>query len=114
MPTKSPSSVNSRPRAVASWAFQTLTKAATDAATALSEGAESAQADETQVFIETPYRNDALLQALTQTLQHNTRLAVARGLTLASASVRSETVKGWRGKPQPADERAPAVFAIGR
>ena len=69
---------------------------------------------QTQLFIETPYRNAALLQALTQTLQHNTRLAVARGLTLASASVRSETVKGWRGKPQPADERAPAVFAIGR
>ncbi|MDM0018610.1 SAM-dependent methyltransferase [Variovorax saccharolyticus] len=69
---------------------------------------------QTQLFIETPYRNAALLQALTQTLQHNTRLAVARGLTLASASVRSETVKGWRAKPQQADERAPAVFAIGR
>ncbi|MFZ3119708.1 MAG: SAM-dependent methyltransferase, partial [Variovorax sp.] len=36
---------------------------------------------QTQLFIETPYRNAALLQALTQTLQHHTRLAVARGLT---------------------------------
>ncbi|MBS0454809.1 MAG: SAM-dependent methyltransferase [Proteobacteria bacterium] len=69
---------------------------------------------QTQLFIETPYRNTALTQALLQTLQHNTRLAVARGLTLASASVRSETVKAWRTKPAPADERAPAVFAIGR
>lgn len=69
---------------------------------------------QTQIFIETPYRNTALLQALTQTLQHNTRLAVARGLTLAAANVRSETVKGWRAKPVPSDERAPAVFAIGR
>ena len=71
---------------------------------------------QTQLFIETPYRNAALLQALVQTLQHNTRLAVARGLTLASAHVRSETVKSWRAKAQPgtSDERLPAVFAIGR
>ncbi|WP_295985021.1 SAM-dependent methyltransferase [uncultured Variovorax sp.] len=71
---------------------------------------------QTQLFIETPYRNAALLQALVQTLQHNTRLAVARGLTLANAQVRSETVKSWRAaKPQlTTDERLPAVFAIGR
>jgi 16S rRNA (cytidine1402-2'-O)-methyltransferase len=70
---------------------------------------------QTQLFIETPYRNAALLQALVQTLQHNTRLAVARGLTLSSAQVRSETVKAWRAKSQAAtDERLPAVFAIGR
>ncbi len=35
---------------------------------------------QTQVFIETPYRNAALWQALTQTLQTNTRLAMAAGL----------------------------------
>ena len=69
---------------------------------------------QTQLFIETPYRNAALLQALMQTLQHNTRLAVARGLTLANADIRSETVKAWRTAAPPTDERAPAVFAIGR
>ncbi|MGJ7542769.1 SAM-dependent methyltransferase [Variovorax sp. LT1R16] len=69
---------------------------------------------QTQLFIETPYRNAALLQSLTQTLQHHTRLAVARGLTLANASVRSETVKGWRARPIAAEDRLPAVFAIGR
>jgi len=69
---------------------------------------------QTQIFIETPYRNATLLQALTQTLQHNTRLAVARGLTLASSSVRSDTVKGWRARSPSAEERTPAVFAIGR
>ena len=69
---------------------------------------------QTQLFIETPYRNTALTQALLQALQHNTRLAIARGLTLASANVRSDTVKAWRSKPAAADERAPAVFAIGR
>ncbi|SFM09406.1 SAM-dependent methyltransferase [Variovorax sp. OV329] len=70
---------------------------------------------QTQLFIETPYRNAALTQALLQALQHNTRLSIARGLTLAAADVRSNTVKGWRATPAvAADERAPAVFAIGR
>ena len=69
---------------------------------------------QTQLFIETPYRNAALLQALMQTLQHNTRLAVARGLTLAGASIRSDTVKAWRSSSPPSEERLPAVFAIGR
>jgi 16S rRNA (cytidine1402-2'-O)-methyltransferase len=70
---------------------------------------------QTQLFIETPYRNAALLQALKQSLQHHTRLSVARGLTLAGASVRSDTVRGWRATaPETADTRLPAVFAIGR
>ena len=69
---------------------------------------------QTQLFIETPYRNPALLQALTQTLQHHTRLAVARGLTLATAQVRSDTVKAWRARPPALEDRLPAVFAIGR
>ncbi|OUM03060.1 SAM-dependent methyltransferase [Variovorax sp. JS1663] len=72
------------------------------------------RAGQTQLFIETPYRNAALLQALMQTLQHNTRLAVARGLTLANVDIRSQTVKAWRANPPAADERSPAVFAIGR
>ena len=80
------------------------------------EGADArGQQRQTQLFIETPYRNVALLQALKQSLQHHTRLAVARGLTLAGASVRSDTVKGWRAAaPETADPRLPAVFAIGR
>ena len=69
---------------------------------------------QTQLFIETPYRNRALLQALLQTLQHNTRLAVARGITLAESEFRSATVKAWRADSLPVDDRLPAVFAIGR
>ncbi|MES2975010.1 MAG: SAM-dependent methyltransferase [Pseudomonadota bacterium] len=69
---------------------------------------------QSQLFIETPYRNAAMLAALLQTLQHNTRLAVCAGLTLADASVRSETVKAWKHKPQPAGKNTPCVYAIGR
>lgn len=69
---------------------------------------------QTQLFIETPYRNAVLQDALLKTLQHSTRLAVASGLTLATAQVRSDTVKHWRQQTPAADKDTPAVFAIGR
>ncbi len=69
---------------------------------------------QTQLFIETPYRNAALQEALLKTLQHNTRLAVASGLTLANAQIRSHTVKQWRQQTPTASRDTPAVFAIGR
>ena len=68
---------------------------------------------QTQLFIETPYRNAALQEALLQALQPATRLAVASGLTLAQASIRSAAVKQWRAQAWPAGD-APAVYAIGR
>lgn len=69
---------------------------------------------QTQLFIETPYRNAAMLQALLQTLQHNTRLAVSSGLTLERGVCCSDTVKNWRHKTSPLDNSTPAVFALGR
>ena len=53
-----------------------------------------------------------LLQALVQTLKSNTRLAVASGLTLESASIRSFPTSQWRGALPPG-RHTPAVFAIG-
>jgi 16S rRNA (cytidine1402-2'-O)-methyltransferase len=69
---------------------------------------------QTQLLIETPYRNAAMLQALLQTLEHNTRLAICSGLTLASAQCHSHTVKQWRQQSSALDKHTPAVFAIGR
>ncbi|WP_137896822.1 SAM-dependent methyltransferase [Ramlibacter sp. 2FC] len=68
---------------------------------------------QTQLFIETPYRNAALLQALVQTLQPATRLAVSSGLTLADTRTRSQAVRQWRQQAETAPA-LPAVFAIGR
>jgi 16S rRNA (cytidine1402-2'-O)-methyltransferase len=69
---------------------------------------------QTQLFIETPYRNAALLQALLQTLQGNTRLALSCGLTLAQAWSRSAQVSSWkRDKPLPPLD-LPTVFCLGR
>ena len=69
---------------------------------------------QTQLFIETPYRNAALWQALVQTLQPQTRLALASGLTLPGARVQSLPVRQWRQQPAPTDNRTPVVFALGR
>jgi 16S rRNA (cytidine1402-2'-O)-methyltransferase len=69
---------------------------------------------QTQIFIETPYRNLAMFGALLQTLQHNTRLAVSSGLTLESASIASDSIKNWKLKPAVLNNATPAVFAIGR
>lgn len=69
---------------------------------------------QTQICIETPYRNAALLQALLQTLQSNTRLAVSCGLTLGNAWSKSATVAKWKqDKPAP-PLGLPTVFCIGR
>lgn len=68
---------------------------------------------QTQLFIETPYRNAALWGALLQHLQPGTRLALASGLTLASAQVQSRPVSAWRTTPDTAPARLPTVFAIG-
>ncbi len=68
---------------------------------------------QTQLCIETPYRTETLRRALVQTLQHNTRLAIATGLTLDQAQILSLTVKAWRQRPEPLAD-TPAVFAIGR
>jgi len=69
---------------------------------------------QTQLFIETPYRNQAMLQALLQTLQHNTRLATASGLTLAQAACHSDLAKNWKHRPWTVANTMPTVFAIGR
>ncbi|MBF5003244.1 SAM-dependent methyltransferase [Diaphorobacter caeni] len=68
---------------------------------------------QSQLFIETPYRNAAIWQALVQGLQPNTRLAIASGLTLATANIQSRPVQRWRDLPCPVDNRTPTVFLIG-
>lgn len=72
---------------------------------------ESQQHAITQIFIETPYRNDTLLQTLIATCRGATRLCVACDLTLASESVRSATVAEWKQAPIRIGKR-PSVFLL--
>lgn len=69
---------------------------------------------QTQLFIETPYRNAALLQALITTLKPDTRLAVCAGLTLPEQRVRSMNVSHWKHHVSDLPLQWPCVFLIGR
>lgn len=67
---------------------------------------------QTQLFIETPYRNAALAAALLAVLQPSTRLAIACGLTLPAGWSRCQRVADWRRAPPTLPDRLPAVFAL--
>jgi 16S rRNA (cytidine1402-2'-O)-methyltransferase len=68
---------------------------------------------QTQLWIETPYRNAAMLDGLLQSLQATTRLAIASGLTLPSVHIQSHSVAQWKKGRQGPDGHTPAVYAIG-
>jgi 16S rRNA (cytidine1402-2'-O)-methyltransferase len=68
---------------------------------------------QTQLFIETPYRNAVMLESLLHSLKPTTRLAVSSGLTLACAEIRSDAAQAWKQHPSVLDKNTPAVFAIG-
>lgn len=69
--------------------------------------------DETQIFIETPYRNEALLSALFQHCRGDTLLCIAADLTLPGGFVAAQTIAEWKEKP-PIIDRRPAVFLLSR
>ncbi|HQU75552.1 MAG TPA: SAM-dependent methyltransferase [Chitinophagales bacterium] len=68
---------------------------------------------QTQLFIETPYRNGSLFQDIMQCCRPDTWLCVASGLTGEGESVRSMPVSSWKKKHMNW-EKVPAVFVLGR
>ena len=72
---------------------------------------QSARDAETQVFIETPYRNDALLADLLQACRPGTRLAVAAELTSPGERIRMDRIEGWKARPETIGKR-PAIFLL--
>jgi 16S rRNA (cytidine1402-2'-O)-methyltransferase len=66
---------------------------------------------ETQIFIETPYRNEVLLAALLETCNSGTKLCVAADLTLPAESIQTKTIAEWR-RAKAAIGRRPAVFLL--
>lgn len=67
--------------------------------------------NETQIFIETPYRNEALLAALLACCEPATRLCVAADLTLPTEEITTRDVAQWR-QMQASIGRRPAVFLL--
>ena len=72
----------------------------------------SRRAAQTQLMIETPYRNEALLGALLAHLQPGTRVSVSCGLTLPDGFTRTDSVQGWRARPITLPNNVPVVFSL--
>jgi len=73
--------------------------------------ARSAAQRETQILIETPYRNERLLRAILDICEASTRLCIATDLTLASQQVATRTIARWRGST-PEIAKRPTVFLL--
>jgi 16S rRNA (cytidine1402-2'-O)-methyltransferase len=73
---------------------------------------ESHQKRQTQLFIETPYRNAALFEALLAACRPATLLCIASDLTLPSESIATRRIADWRRGAKPQLERRPTVFLL--
>lgn len=71
----------------------------------------SAKEKQTQVFIETPYRNNALLDELLKHCRDNTLLCIAQNITAPGAYIKTRPVKEWK-KQKPELAKQPAVFLL--
>ena len=71
------------------------------------------QSGQTQILIETPYRNAAVMAALLGSLKDSTQLAVCSGLTLPQMQIQSLRVADWKRLNPSLDKNTPVVFAFG-
>lgn len=74
--------------------------------------AESRKQRQTQIFIETPYRNRQMLEAILAACQNSTRLCMATDLTLPGESIVTQTIAEWKKRTPPEIERRPTVFLL--
>jgi 16S rRNA (cytidine1402-2'-O)-methyltransferase len=65
----------------------------------------------TQLFIETPYRNNAMIKDLLQSCRDETRICIAVDITAPSESIRTQTVKKWK-QEQPDIHKRLALFLL--
>lgn len=73
----------------------------------------STQEHQTQLFIETPYRNAKLFDTLCQTLRPQTRLCIAAGITTEDEWIKTRTIAEWKRHPLPDLSKTPAIFLFG-
>jgi len=67
--------------------------------------------DQTEIFIEAPYRNRKLLQSLLETCRESTLLCLATDITLASESIATKRIGEWKSK-LPQIDRRPTVYLL--
>lgn len=67
-----------------------------------------------QIFIETPYKNNALWELLLETCQNETRLCVAADITLADEYIVTKSIRDWKKTARPDIHKRPALFILQR
>jgi len=72
----------------------------------------SREATSTELFIETPYRNVAMLAALSTALGASTRVCVAADLTLPTQTIECRSASEWRAHDPSRFDRRPAIFLL--
>jgi 16S rRNA (cytidine1402-2'-O)-methyltransferase len=71
----------------------------------------SKEKDQSQIFIETPYRNEKMFNDLKATLASQTRLCIAVDITLPEEYIKTYTIAEWK-QQQPDLHKRPAIFII--
>lgn len=67
---------------------------------------------ETQIFIETPYRNQHMLEAILSTCHPNTKLCIACDISLSTEMIATKTIASWKQSPLPDLHKRPTVFLL--
>ena len=70
--------------------------------------------DQSQIFIETPYRNSKMMETMLQALRPSTKICIASGITTPEETIITKTVEKWKKGPLPDFEKVPCVFLIGK
>ena len=68
--------------------------------------------DQTQIFIETPYRNSKMLESMLNALRPTTKICIAAGITTPQEQIITKTVEKWKKEKMPEFEKVPCVFLI--
>ncbi len=72
---------------------------------------DSARKNSTQIFIETPYRNNQLIETVLKTCRPQTRFCIAADITGKSESIRTMTIQQWKNQPRDL-HKTPAIFLL--
>ncbi len=70
--------------------------------------------DQTQSFIETPYRNAKMLETILASLRPNTKLCIAAGITCQEEFIHTKTVAQWKKEKLPELGKIPCIFVLGK
>ena len=73
---------------------------------------ESQASDQTQIFIETPYRNLSMLDAVLAACKPGTLLCIATDITLSTEIILTRPISQWRRSPPPVIDKKPTVFLL--